>query len=899
MNQHEPTSRRDLVVGGAASLALLALSWWWLGYVARAEGAWVVGKLGTIKSYGGHVIAVLFGGCYLGFAAGYLRLRAWRTVVPVAATGVFAWILFYAFNSRDLEFAPDWVRILSVLLGGAACGAVYSLTARVTGNQPIWTLFAPFALLGVAAAIFSGSLADFAGVVCLLFLADALGRFVFEKVVPAIAPASETAPFFLRAGTGLAVIIAIFRVVGLCGGASRFVQLAGLIILAFLLRRQLVASGTDLIRTQQQARFTLKTADGMILGLGFSLALVLWLSVLAPEMGPDALGGRTALPVMWAHSGQITGAPEIALSYMGIGGETLNLVALPFAGDNVAKVTTFLTGVLLTGAFVWFAGKSRVVIGVLAAIAFFSSTTVWWHFTNGFVDLPMAFFCVASLGAWMAWQAGRNSRWLVIAGFLGGTAAGIKLNGGAVLAAMTPLIALLAVRRDGAKGLLRDLGGIIGGFLAAFAVPAIRSAYLTGNPVFPFANGLFRSPFAEIGLTAKLYGAGLNHETWLLPFSTVLRPASFGELGTYHPLIWLVVLGSLAMAAFSSSSIRLTWIAVGIMWLAWIMTEENLRYSLPAFACTLAVAAGTFPEPKFSWMSWANRTLRSQLFLAAGGIAIFGGVALNLSRPTAWMWGGGSGAGFPFRFITGAETAKEFLSLRLPSANLAEVLNARTVPTTALWQVPWTRDHLYFQARTVAHPHGDPRILNPLRQLLPDYPKGMNPAAIHQALLAAHFSDVMWDDNNPWTPKQPESAWPGLFAPEFTRRYLVLEAADRGLRLFHLRPVGQADPEKENFAATILTARTLGTTAGQLVGISVAWPEPILAGAYVDLAWYSADNRLLLYDRLTLCCEKVAGFQRRWQTAPISAHELRIFPSPSAAALQLTLLSPSGEKAHE
>jgi hypothetical protein len=111
-----------------------------------------------------------------------------------------------------------------------------------------------------------------------------------------------------------------------------------------------------------------------------------------------------------------------------------------------------------------------------------------------FADNTVSIPALAAVLAMLARERHRTAR-LAVAGFLGGAAVGLKLTMVAPQVGLTALAVWLAVRwrRPGLIGAFA-LGTLVGwavtdGWWAA----AMWSRF--GNPVFPFANGVFHSPF--------------------------------------------------------------------------------------------------------------------------------------------------------------------------------------------------------------------------------------------------------------------------------------------------------------------------------------------------------------------------------------------------------------------
>lgn len=114
---------------------------------------------------------------------------------------------------------------------------------------------------------------------------------------------------------------------------------------------------------------------------------------------------------------------------------------------------------------------------------------------TSFLDVDLS---IAALGAVLAAIKaldGRPRRWLGLAGLLLGSICGLKLTCIVMAAGMTAALLVMLIRRriSMAGFVMFALAGISGGLLTG-GWWAWRSWHVYGNPVFPMANDVFRSP---------------------------------------------------------------------------------------------------------------------------------------------------------------------------------------------------------------------------------------------------------------------------------------------------------------------------------------------------------------------------------------------------------------------
>ena len=675
------------------SLLLGAAVIYWYSIVIRADGAnWLESRLAVIRACGSPSLWLLAFALLAGWLSGIIMpLRSGSHVMKIAAMGASAGlvaVLAYSFRTGPLTLAPDWYPVTLAVLTGTCLGTAYGCPRSIDKNKPLWPLLiVPLVVIGVSAST-TGTWGYIVAVAALVTLGDALGRQLASWTGD-----PDRASAFVRGALGVSTIILVFRLVGALGGAGPLASAATLLTLAILCRRHFAAGGRAL-SSWLSAERTYGLHEWALVGTGIALATVYWMSVLSPETGSDAIGGRSAVPLIWSHHGSLSGIPEIFLSYMGIGGEVLNLSIVSLAGGNVAKVTTFACALWLAGALLGAGPKGRShVLPLLSCLAFFFASAVAWLFAQGFADIQSTLLIVASFGAFEIWVQDRKPAWLFFAGVIGGSAVAVKLNAATVLVVIGVMVLcerMVEKRRVSAAVVAAAI--FAGGVLLSLGPGTLRSYLLTGNPVFPFAHKVFPSALLEERWLPDLKGGDISLKSLTLPFRTVLNPSQFNECGTYHPAHWILALAALAMVPWSWHATRRWWILSVVFWIGWLATEQNIRYSIPALACTsMAISASSTPFKRGTGgLSWTATCL-----LLLGSI-------LNLARPTAWMWANVGGPAMPRTMITGRMPASRFLDTYLPSAALGALVNKDYGPSAVIWQVPCYRDHQSFLGRVIS-----------------------------------------------------------------------------------------------------------------------------------------------------------------------------------------------------
>lgn len=715
--------------------------------------------------------------------------------LSLIAISVIALILHSTIQSAWLKVdnLPDGARASLVLAVAALVGVGIGVGTRIS-HRPVTLgflaacLFLPF----LFTALRAGATASLLAVGWLFLAADALGMIVltwlnrFIKTPSAIINRAG----LLSIAVGLGILVLGTLGLGLVGGTSTTGILLGLLLLTVLCFAQIKSNLMRLVDLPWRQPILLSEFEMGGLFILAALFLIYWIGTLAPEVGADALGFRIAAPAIWLRDGIIRPLPEMLGSYGFFAGEMIYLLVMPLTGFNAAKIVQFgLALLLVLSAFMQVFEKSHRKEASLLLFAFWGCTLVWWQMIWGWVDLSQMFFyfaCILALRFWL--DEPKSPVWLIVAGIAGATATTIKLNGAGalVIAGLVVVSVTLYHTRSLAKVIKNSL------YLGIPAVICllpwlIRSNLLTKNPLFPFANQFFNSPLI-LSMPVANFGVGLSFPDVLsVPWGIFFDPARFGSLGTYHPLILAsALLGTIGLL-WASSRKDWLWLGAGTLaYIFWLVTEQNSRYSLFAiYFLMLAFGIGLLKlQDRFP-----GRIQRGifQLLLLIGLIWGFG---MQACRPSFWMRGNVSGPTFPTQVVLGSQSKSDYLTVYVPTYLCAEWLNRCYGQKAKIFEVPPTRDHLYFSAPAFALPQGilpetrflDAILINP--ELIENH------SAIYQGLVAAGYTHLLFVTTlSRWTKTTIESERQGLFSSAFENTYMQLECADRGLRLYKLLPI--------------------------------------------------------------------------------------------------------------
>jgi 4-amino-4-deoxy-L-arabinose transferase-like glycosyltransferase len=229
--------------------------------------------------------------------------------------------------------------------------------------------------------------------------------------------------------------------------------------------------------------------------------------------------------------------------------------------------------------------------------------------TGANADLGIAFFFVAGflfVGRAVDGPESDRGLALLLAGICAGMLAASKLNGfvGSALLAAWYLVAARDAWRLRARR-----------WLVCFVLPTLffwlpwpaKSAWYTGNPVYPFQYGRFGGPDWSESLSAQLlawqWSIGRGHgfvDLLLLPF----RVSLFGGPGYQNftgsiGFIWLAVFPFALIAGWKDRFVRAAVGLAAVYFLTWAYTSQQARMLLPALPL-LAMAGAIACEDRLA-----------------------------------------------------------------------------------------------------------------------------------------------------------------------------------------------------------------------------------------------------------------------------------------------------------
>ncbi len=322
-------------------------------------------------------------------------------------------------------------------------------------------------------------------------------------------------------------------------------------------------------------------------------------NALAPEIQPDGITYHLGLPYEYVRLG---GFPSHVRFYDVIpqGMEMLFTVAFAFGRHAAAKLVEF--GFFAAAVPLIFRVGRRLGMSAAAslvvAVFYWSAPVVGLTGSSAYNDAALVFFTLAAFYLLLVWRDTGQARYLLPAGVLAGFCYAIKFPG-----AFVGVAAMLFVLVK-AKSRVRGAALLAAGIALTAAPWMIRSAVLTGNPVAPLDNALFRNPYFHLWRDRELAeGMRSLHgiAPWQVPWQLALGAQ---RTGIYGPLLFLLPLGLLAWRKRGGSACLAGAAILAVPW--WSNTDG--RFLMPAVMLAAFALAMVLPR-KAAWASIAVQAL--------------------------------------------------------------------------------------------------------------------------------------------------------------------------------------------------------------------------------------------------------------------------------------------------
>ena len=329
------------------------------------------------------------------------------------------------------------------------------------------------------------------------------------------------------------------------------------------------------------------------LALALVPLLAQWLVALKPEVSTDALAMHLVVPAYMAdHRLWSFDFRQLAWAVMPMGAVWGYSIAYLLGGEFAARLLNFALLAALC-AFLYSAARrwtSRPAAFLLTAL--FAATPVVQLVTGSiFVETFYAVLLAGALAALWQHRGTGKPAWLGVCAFLLGTSMAVKLLALPFVAAIGAALVWELGRawRSGGRRWV-PLAATL--FLASALLPYAYAWQVTGNPIFPFENQIFHSPFyAPVATPDARFSEPL---TWRTPFDATFETHRYwegqdGSIG-FHLLLLAPLLLPWDWRRWKFAEWSLLDAAAGGAFLG-LLLRPNVRYLYPAIPLlTLAMA---------------------------------------------------------------------------------------------------------------------------------------------------------------------------------------------------------------------------------------------------------------------------------------------------------------------
>jgi len=400
----------------------------------------------------------------------------------------------------------------------------------------------------------------------------------------------------------------------------------------------------------------------------FLLAVVLvFLSIgavqgLAPAVQYDDLHYHLYSPLEHVAAHRFVLLPDVIQSYLYQGVEMLHTLAFLVGGEATAIFLNGSFGVLTALALAGFAGRLFGRGTAWMSVLFWTTTPlIAWLGTTGYVDLDAAFFSFLCTIVAFGWMRRAEWRLAVLAGVLAGFALSAKLNAALFIIALLITLGTAACLARRFRDSWLFLAFFGAGALPLGCVWPLLRYVQTGNPVYPFLNGVFRAPglpLANEWMNFSVFGMGHGLSALVaLPWNVSFHADHFIE--ALHPYVLgpILLLALVGCAAWHWLKPELRWaISIAALYtIAWFFRAQYLRYLTPVLPLVALIAAGSL-----------CRVLESLGSTQRRGLILVGGLA---ACPSLVIWLASYYSipeRIPFRAIFGMESRGEYRARILP-----------------------------------------------------------------------------------------------------------------------------------------------------------------------------------------------------------------------------------------
>ena len=394
--------------------------------------------------------------------------------------------------------------------------------------------------------------------------------------------------------------------------------------LQIIAKRQLRLPSFRLLSPQKRSIPEILLASLTMLGL----TLILIVTTL-PDFGHDALSMHLNIPARMLENAKWNfDVTQYVWAVMPFGGDWLYIPPYFFAGEQGVKLLNS-SFILATGlaCYKLLVPKIRPSFAYAVPALLFTLPLTYLEIGSTFIEAPLTFFFLFCLIEVLSPYQNKRGSWILF-GIIAGYTCSIKLTGVLII----PFIFMGALSRSHQRqfeaiSFSRLFSAIL--VFSIFSLPTYLVAFLkTGNPVFPFFNSFFQSPFFPItgDFTNALFKIDLTFASY---WNMSIHSKSFGEFETDGAIgvtmVFLPILSILAAMFYRRWWTMAALCAIFAYIFAVFHNQAYLRYAFPIFPWILLSGI------------WALSTISFASFFATLSIFVLCAIHIFCFPTSTWI----------------------------------------------------------------------------------------------------------------------------------------------------------------------------------------------------------------------------------------------------------------------
>lgn len=436
--------------------------------------------------------------------------------------------------------------------------------------------------------------------VCLI-----IGKRVFLRLGCKFDSYFEEVFMSLSIGVGILAVITFF--LGIIGLLYKSLFLTSFVIILILYFKEILslvailfnsAKGFDLKRIKPSLSF-----KGFLVFITLILVMLNFFSVFAPISEMDSIAYHLAVPKLFAMHHKIYYLPDIRLSNFPFFTEMLFTLGILLSDAHLAVMfTPFFSILSIFGVYLFTKKFLSKRAALIASVIYYSLPIISERSSQAMVEIPLAFYTLASLYTLFLWMESNNNSWLITTAIFSGFVAGIKLTGPIHIFSVFFIIGywLLIRKHKSIAYTFKQLSIYLGISMVIVLPWYIKNIAYTGNPVYPMMynvfGGRYWSPYLSEYLAKALneYGFGRSFMDFiLLPWNLTMHGTAFDAVTGITPIFLAFVPFIFFQKENKNKSNFLLFYSL-VFILHWFFLSQQSRYLLPIFLILSIIASHSF-----------------------------------------------------------------------------------------------------------------------------------------------------------------------------------------------------------------------------------------------------------------------------------------------------------------